>query len=290
MGTKQGNENKTANASLSTLSVPNGTVLTERISVGRTGREWHLPFEAIFDRTKISERSSAVKVEKYFTEDVIARMTCEFLRKHAPEVYRALYTELKSYYPTHPKYPESHRAARDGVKPFPAASSNAAATTDSKKTLGRQAPFTFEVPKLGRDHWAYVCHKTLGNYCDEKSGDEKKLKKAEVKQDTESITGYLEAYRELAKDVRGRNLCKATREALTRSPYLTCMELCVGELHIPSHFLAFVHYGIGLQIMYELSMPWDKRDFPKAVPRKLVSALRESFRTIARLYREDFCS
>jgi hypothetical protein len=66
------------------------------------------------------------------------------------------------------------------------------------------------------------------------------------------------------------------------------MELCVGELQIPSHFLSLIHYGIGLHFMHEQSLPWDRKLWRNYSHKQLHETLKESFRELARLYREDF--
>lgn len=290
MGAKSSKETKSLTTGKDTATLPNGTVLTERVSVGRTGREWHLPFEVKLDRTATSDRSSAVQVSWYRSEDSIVRMTCEFLRTNDPKTYHELHKHLKSHLPTHPDFPEDRRVARDAVAPLPPEASTLRAPREQTTPPSKSASFSITIPDIGPNHWAYKRHSTVGNYCSEKSGNKDEMIDLEVAQDVKAITRYLKLYQELTESVRGKNLWKATRYAAVRDPYLTCLEICVGELQTPSHFLALVHYGMGLHMMYEWNLPWDKRDFPKKVPRELASALRQSFRTLARLYREDFCS
>ena len=290
MGAKPSKENGRLAPNGDTARIPDKTVLTDSISKGRTGREWHLPFEAALDRKAISPSSSAVQIVGYRTEDTVVRLTCEFLRKHTPETYKKLYEQLQSHLPTHPDFPEARRAARDAVKPSQQSGDIEKTSRVDKELFSKKASFTITVPELGSDHWAYKRHTNIGNYCTEKSGARQDLMTREGAQDIESIKHYLTCYQALAHEVRGRTLWEATRHAALRDPYLTCMEICVGELQIPSHFLSFVHYGMGLHMMYELSMPWKENAFPKQVPRELISALRESFKSLAQLYREDFCS
>jgi hypothetical protein len=290
MGVKSSKEMGGLISSGDLARVPDKTILTDSISTGRTGREWHLPFEAVLDRKAASARSSAVQIAAYRGEDSIARLTCEFLRKHAPDTYKTLYEQLQSHLPTHPEFPETRRAARDGVPPSERRNNSDKPSGVDNKKFSKQARFEITVPELGPDHWAYKRHANIGNYCTEKSGARHDLIALEGAQDIESIKHYLTCYQALAQEVHGQTLWKATRHAAVRDPYLTCMEICVGELQIPSHFLSLVHYGMGLHMMYELSMPWEESAFPKRVPRKLISALRESFESLAQLYREDFCS
>lgn len=259
--------------------------LTERVSVGRTRREWHLPFEAKLSSSRSPAGQRYIEVP-FLLEASVVQSTCEFLRKHAPREYAQLWKGLQAALPVNPKRPESVRVAREGVKPDSSRSEQ-----DSERGVRREvplhAPFSPRVPTLDKEHWAYKRHQHVGNYCSHLSGDPVILAKEEAEQDVQSILYYLEKYRTLATEVTGKNLWAATKEPNFRDPYYTCMELCVGEAQIPSHFLSFVHYGIGLQMMYEVSLPW-KTKGATSHP-QLLEPFKDSFRAVARLYREDFC-
>lgn len=289
MGAKPSKENKDLSSRTDLALLPDGTTLTDSVSIGRSGREWHLPIEAKLNRQNASTRCSAAQVTTYYGADTIVRLTCEFLGKHAPETYTKLYAELQNLFPTHSEFPEACRAARDGIRPFKQPDHFDQTLQTHEQRSSYKASFSIVVPEIGPDHWAYKRHATVGNYCTDKSGPRGELVSAEVQQDVASIKHYLTCYKALAEEVRGKTLWKATRHAAQRDPYFTCMEICIGELQTPSHFLSLVHYGMGLHMMYESSMAWKRRDFPKRVPQELISALKESFKTLAKLYREDFC-
>ena len=267
-----------------------GTVLTDAISVGRTGREWQLPFEATFNQANISERSSAIKISKHSDETTLIRATCEFLRDHAAAEYSVLHRCLAKFRPTQSSFPEAHREARDAVRPSPPSIVASGSEKRGDKKLPHRAPFTMIMPEIDSQHWAYKLHHNVGNYQTEKSGDRITLAQKEVEQDVGAMTYYLKKYQALAESVEGRKLWKATFEPGFRDPYYTCMEICVGEAQIPSHFLSLIHHGIALQMMYELSLPWDKKNIPKSVSAEFIDAFKNTFEALARLYREDFCS
>ena len=288
MGT-QPNDKKSAAAQNAPSCLTAGTVLTDAVSVGRTGREWHLPFDATFNQANISARSSAIEITKHPDEVRLIRATCEFLRAHAPAEYSVLHARLGHYRPPHPSYPEAHREAREHVKPFSHDDVQPRHDKHRDKEFPDRAPFTVLIPDIDSEHWAYKRHHTVGNYQTEKSGERQELADMEVKQDVAAMTYYLKKYQALAESVDGKKLWRATFEPGFRDPYFTCMELCVGEAQIPSHFLSLIHHGIALHLMYELSLPWAKKDIPKSVSPEFVDAFKSTFKALARLYREDFC-
>jgi hypothetical protein len=153
----------------------------------------------------------------------------------------------------------------------------------------RKAPCTIRVPEISKSHWAYQRHYNAGNYITAGSGEPQALAEAEARSDIRSILTYIERYKDLANEVTGKNLWKATHEPGFRDPYFTCMELCVGEAQVPSHMLALIHYGIGIQMMYELSLPWHPAKRMDETRKQVIETCKDSFRALARLYREDFC-
>jgi hypothetical protein len=239
---------------------------------------------------------SGIEIKRFVSdESTVVRQTCQFLRQHAPELYKEMYSHLQHLRPVDPNTPWSEdgiikrRLARIGIEPLRRGERDATSAPRDIKDEGRKAPFTFRMPEIDEGHWAISVHHNPGNYMTTKSGDRKQLCDEELQSDMEAIRNYLSDYRKLAKEVTGRNVWKATYDPSFRDPYYTCMEICIGEAHTPSHFLALVHYGIGLHFMYEQTFEWEKRDNPKSVSPNLIDALKEGFRTLARLYREDFC-
>jgi hypothetical protein len=118
MRAKPSKDNKDLSSRSDLALLPDGTTLTDSVSIGRSGREWHLPIEAKLNRQNASPRCSAAQVTTYYGADTIVRLTCEFLRKHAPESYTKLYAELQNLFPTQSEFPEACRDARDGIRPF----------------------------------------------------------------------------------------------------------------------------------------------------------------------------
>ena len=290
MGTEQSTDKRTRDLRGELTRFDNGTVLTDSVSVGRTGRAWLLPFEAKLNRKNESPRSSAVHISKQPNEAALVRGTCEFLRQHSPAEYAALYQQLHTHRPVHSEYPEEIRAVREKVKPSRAETFPVTDSVDRIEQRSRKSPCTVRVPMLGPNHWAYKRHFNVGNYCTAKSGDRQTLSEQEANRDSKVIVDYIKKYAVLAESVTDHNLWQATHQPSFRDPYFTCMELCVGEAQVPSHLLSLVHHGIALHMMYELSLPWKKRDIPKSAPPELISALKDAFRVLARLYQEDFCN
>lgn len=295
MGTKPTNKINSASQDLGELRVAQGVALTDSVTIGRTGREWRLYIEA--KKCSVSrDTPSGIDITRRVTDEAtVVRDTCEFLRQHAPALYRELYDHLFKLRPVDPNTPykdegnTAKRLARFDVKPLE--QKDLSFAEDKSEVLEGRGNTSFEVPKIKirKGHWARDVHDNTGNYTTEKSGDRAELRRTERESDIGSIKEYLKNYRKLARHVSGESLWLATYEPSFRDPYYTCMQLCIGEAQMPSHFLALIHYGIGLHMMYEQSLSWKKRDNPKSVPSALIDSLKDSFDTLARLYREDFC-
>jgi hypothetical protein len=271
------------------LSQSRGIVITETLSQGATGRLWHLPFEGTLKREDSRAPTGSTISISVPIEGIVVRKTCEFLREHAPGLYRQLWHQCKAAYPIDPNFPQTTRIAREIVNPIqsiPREARSAESTRDDD--ILRKAPFSLKTPSIGADHWAYQRHLNPGHFITAKSGDLKELSTLEAKSDVRAILEYISRYSELASDIKGKNLWRATHEPDFRSPYFTCMELCIGELQVPSHFLSLIHYGIGLHFMHEQSLPWQRKIWRNYAHKQLHETLKESFRELARLYREDF--
>lgn len=272
---------------LPSTSLPDAIALTDRISIGRTGRAWHLPFDAYLSRTPDRTGRCGIDISTPI-EAVVVRQACEFLRDHVPQTYAPLWAGCRILNPVeNQKHPTIKRLARDMVVPQSMPDGHELKATDHHGS--REAPFTIKVPEISKSHWAYKRHYNVGNYITSRSGDREALATAEARSDITSILSYIERYRDLAKELTGKNLWSATHEPGFRDPYFTCMELSIGEAQVPSHMLALIHYGIGIQMMYELSLPWHP---PKSMDEnrvRVIEACKDGFRALARLYREDFC-
>ena len=268
-------------------TVPDAVTLTDRTSVGRTGRQWQLPFDATLSRTPDSNGRRGIDISTP-QEAIVIKQTCLFLRDHVPETYARMWIALRAVNPVgNQQHADVKRVVREVVVPYPAGEGREAESPQHADN--RKAPFIVKVPEISKSHWAYKRHYNPGNYITAGSGDPKTLAESEAKSDIRSILSYIEKYRDLAKEVTGKNLWKATHEPGFRDPYFTCMELCVGEAQVPSHMLALIHYGIGVHMMYELSLPWNAPKSMNETRQQLIETCKDSFRALARLYREDFC-
>lgn len=109
-------------------------------------------------------------------------------------------------------------------------------------------PTSVDVPQIDEHHWAYRNHYELGHF-KHASDDVAKDCAYEAQSDVGSILSYLRRYDQLAQDYTGERLACATETPLYTQPYQTCMALCVFTARLPSHFLALIHYGIGVQFI-----------------------------------------
>jgi hypothetical protein len=271
------------------LSLTQGVVITDQISRGSTGRLWHLPFDGTVEReSNKSPNASTISISVPI-EGVVVRRTCEFLREHSPQLYRNLWSRFKADYPIDPNFPQTTRVVREVIHPNQSFFQEPTPSPTARDGNAlRKAPFSIDIPSIGADHWAYQRHLNPGHFITPRSGNLEELSRQEAASDVGSILSYISRYSDLAKDIKGKNLWSATHDPDFRAPYFTCMELCVGELQIPSHFLSLIHYGIGLHFMHEQSLPWDRKLWRNYSHKQLHETLKESFRELARLYREDF--
>lgn len=272
------------------LESPKAVVVTEAVSVGSSGRLWRLPFTGTLARhgTKPNEGPISITVP---LEAVVIRQTCEFLRENAPELYSKLWRLARSEYPVTTKFPETCRLAREVVHPqqrgsmiFDATEGACSGNTDRRPD---PIPSPLPLPKIDEKHWVYRRHHEPGHYITARSGERAALARSEVESDVKSIKHYISKYEELALEVKGKTLWRATHEPGFRDPYISCMELCL-EMRVPSHFLALVHYGIGLQLIHELSFPWERKIWRSETHRAFHNTLKDCFRKLAALYRDDF--
>jgi hypothetical protein len=143
------------------------------------------------------------------------------------------------------------------------------------------------VPDISPDHWYYKRHFTVGSYrAPVALPDSEKV--GEVAQDIASLRFYLGRYDSLARETTGQNLFEATTWALFRAPYFSCMEMCIRDLALPSHFLALIHHGIGAHLAIgQPYLSWNHRATSAAEQLCLQKTL-EVFNCLTKLYREDF--
>lgn len=146
------------------------------------------------------------------------------------------------------------------------------------------APTHVAVPQIDEHHWAYRNHYELGHF-KHASDDVAKDCAYEAQSDVGSILSYLRRYDDLAHDYTGKKLAHATETPLYTQPYQTCMTLCVFTARLPSHFLALIHYGIGVQFI-----DMRRTDRVALIPpsQRLSDPSSRLFERLTQLYVEDF--
>lgn len=277
------------------LEAPHLSILPQTsVRSERSGRTWKLPLSIEHSKPPpVGHQWSGPYSVNFPSEREIIQNTCEFLREHAPHVYKRLYLAMKATHPGDPMYP--NRQVRLAVEPDQASSETAEKGRPSRAgdTL-RQVNFSFTPPKLGPSHWAFKRHQHLNRNEKVDPANEQEIakrSKKEAQADTGEMTRYLEGYKELFADISGKKLWQATYDAdVSKGPYLTCMEVVLE--HVPrgaaTSVLSFVHLGIGLHLMHELSLPWEAPSGRSFEYKVLHESLKDSFRALARLFREDF--
>jgi hypothetical protein len=148
-------------------------------------------------------------------------------------------------------------------------------------------PTKVDVPEIHPDHWYYKRHFTVGSYRAPVALPDSE-KEGEVAQDIASLLYYLESYDALARETNGQKLFEATTWALFKAPYFSCMEMCIRDLALPSHFLALIHYGIGAHIAIgQPYLSWNHRT-TSPEEQACLQTTQEVFNLVANLYRADF--
>lgn len=266
------------------LTPPRSLVsIVKQYTQGSTGRIWSLPFDIkVFGEWT----PKGVVVMNGPSSYAATKGVCEFLREADPDMYSRWYrtaTPLARAALGHRASPEdSGMAAFLATKPEEAG--HRPKPTPVHVATG--GPIEFDIPQLKRGHWLYDRHRVAGNYVYHKASD--KELDAEAQSDVDSITSYLEAYRELASKPLGRRLFEASFRAQFRDPYVSCMELCLVELKIPSHFLALIHYGIGVHgAVGDALRRWKPLTKDGEMEDAFVST-RAVFRRLSELWAEDF--
>ena len=148
-------------------------------------------------------------------------------------------------------------------------------------------PRAIELPSIDEHHWYYRRHFNIGNYVVD-ARDPKAASTIEAQQDVASLRHYLSRYDVLAKDTSGRHLFDATTWAAFRDTYFSCMEMCIKDLKLPSHFLALVHYGIGAHLA--IGQQFSTWQYSPTSPQQtsLLQATHRVFSDIAEMYKQDF--
>jgi hypothetical protein len=143
-----------------------------------------------------------------------------------------------------------------------------------------EAPHEVTLPNLSEEHWAYQRHFNPGRQRNS-FDDYNEVSSDEVRQDLGSIRRYLHEYDRLSKCYSGEQLFEATDTPKFTDPYYTCIDVCVFDRKLPSHFLALIHYGIGLQFLWRTGTTTAHR-------RHGEDTIMPLFDALTKLYREDF--
>jgi len=256
--------------------------LVDRATLGASGRVWKLPFDAVtYESPRVVSFSGPL-------EQDCAALACEVVRAADPKLFqewRTAFLNYRSLFPhgTETASTECLRSAPPTFRFSPLMISESVMKTPSPP------PQRVEVPDIDPSHWYYKRHFTPGSYRAPVPVPESE-KVGEVAQDISSLRFYLKAYDALARETTGQNLFEATTWALFKAPYFSCMEMCIRDLSLPSHFLALIHHGIGAH--FALGQPflsWNHRSSSEA-EQLCLEKTQAVFNRLAQLYCEDFGS
>ena len=255
--------------------------------LGATGRVWSMPVDLRLSGPWNPTDPSLVTTWRGLDEYYVSRVTCEFLREVSPVLYRewhsaavGLAKRVLSERVSHTKH-----GAHGLLETHP---------HEAVQRLFQQQPrpvpqpcrISFEPPDLKPGHWLYERHSDAGNFVTRAVG--KAGRRAEAESDCESISEYLVNYKKLTEELTGKRLFEATKGVEFRDPYTSCIELCLLELKLPSHFMALIHVGIGVQLALGGKLKsWDGIGVSRADDDAYLTSKR-IFREVARLWREDF--
>lgn len=254
--------------------------LVDRATLGASGRIWKLPFDAVaYGHTRSVSFNGPL-------EQDCAALACTLVRDADPKLFgewRGAFLNSRSGSPQRPDS-RSSSCLTSSTFTFPLSPlmSSAPATPTASPP-----PTKVDVPDISPDHWYYKRHFTVGSYrAPVAVPDSEKI--GEVAQDIASLRFYLGRYDSLARETTGQNLFEATTWALFRAPYFSCMEMCIRDLALPSHFLALIHHGIGAHLAIgQPYLSWNHRATSAAEQLCLQKTL-EVFNCLTKLYREDF--
>ena len=117
-------------------------------------------------------------------------------------------------------------------------------------------PSAITAPKIPREHWAYKRHQNVGNGISYNMSDAQReaAEHAEAASDIGGILGRIGGYSKLSKNYSGQLLYESVSGySQFKDTYATCMTLCAIDLSLPAHFMALIHYGIGLCCLTQVS-------------------------------------
>jgi hypothetical protein len=265
--------------------MPESTSLVDRVILGASGREWTLPFDAV-----VHTGSTSPTFMGGLDRDVAAQ-TCAFLKRTTPKLFDEWRTAFINRHrltenPNNNYYIKPVSACLADTTLLASVSLPTAEPAALRKAVA-PPPTSVDVPEITPDHWYYKRHFNPGSYTAPTLHSES-ASLSEVRQDITSLHSYLTRYNELAHSTGGKELFEATTWAAFRAPYYSCMEMCIRDLQLPSHFLSMIHHGIGAHFAIgQEFIAWDQPTKSER-HRELLDKTHEIFNTIAAMYREDF--
>lgn len=278
-------------SSIEKLTAPprNGyRVVADSFTLGDTGRVWKAPFRMVAPEPYSFGDDC---IEMYVNDIEVMNAAAEFLQRYKPELLAHLAQKLPSDFDERPTLIAKH------------AMQTAAERTNEERAVAviprERAPRLIVVPTISTDHWAYKAHYDPGHGVSGLSSQDQYegYCRFEADTDTGAALDYIEKYAKLAQNYTGTNLRDAVLCAAFRDPYYTCMEICLLELKLPAHFIALIHYGIGV---YKLTgsrfvSPRDnvlggemKSSENAARDLALHSDMMSAFECLTQMYLEDF--
>ena len=237
-------------------------------SRGATGRVWAMPY-ALHRSASMDPADPMLQV--HIREGACIQETIAFLGAHAQAPLQAWIDGMQGK--LHESYEPLIRAALE----YKRAPQTHEVRYDAQPVA---APHEVIIPQLTEQHWAYQRHFNPGrqrNSFDEYNA----ASRDEVRQDIGSIRRYLQEYARLATTYSGAQLFDATDTPKFTDPYYTCIDLCVFDCKLPSHFLALIHYGIGLQFLWRTGSTRVDRRYGE-------DTIMPLFEALTTLYVEDF--
>ena len=262
--------------------MPKVKTLVDRATLGASGRLWTLPFDAVTYGDLRSVTFSGP------VERDCAIVTCDFLKSADPKLFEEWRTAFIKHSQTRSLHTSGSPHTGCLVDPSMRRTERLLLSTPTHVCANPPPPpDKVDVPNISPEHWYYKRHFTVGSYrAPVHTPDSEKID--EVAQDIASLHFYLKRYDLLAHEMTGQRLFEATTWAVFKSPYYSCMEMCIRDLGLPSHFLALIHHGIGAHIAIgQPYLSWDHK--AKTVEEShFLHKTHETFDLLAKLYREDF--
>lgn len=206
-------------------------------SRGATDRVWAMPY-ALHRSASMDPADPMLQI--HIREGSCIQETIAFLGTHAPAPLQTWIDGMRG------KLDESYEPLIRAALEYKRAPQPHEVRYGAERVA---APHEVIVPHLTEQHWAYQRHFNAGRQINS-FDDYNEVSREEVRQDIGSIRRYLQEYARLATSYSGAQLFDATDTPKFTDPYYTCIDLCVFDCKLPSHFLALIHYGIGLQFLW----------------------------------------